>query len=66
VRHNDVGGDEPADVGIIIPRIIVVQPQLVIKALRREAVAGGGGLAGPTLFASWVVAQVGPHRAVGP
>jgi hypothetical protein len=50
---------------VIIVRLVIVQAQRVVKALRRVAVAGGRYIQGVPLLAPRVIAQPGTDAAVG-
>jgi hypothetical protein len=63
--HNHVGADEAPNMRVIIARLVVVQAQLFVKALRSVAVAGGRNVLRIPLLAPGIVAQPGTAVAVG-
>jgi hypothetical protein len=58
-------GKKAARRRVIIACLVVVQAQLVVKALRRVTVAGGRDVLGVALLAPGVVAQPGTDAAIG-
>ena len=63
--RSHVGADEPPNMRIKIARLIVVQAQLVVKALGGVAVAGGRNVFRVPLLAPRVVPQPGTDATVG-
>jgi hypothetical protein len=62
IRHERIGGDEGAQVGVVVPGVEIVQPGGVAILLPGEAVIGRQGAA-VAQFAIGVVALVGNRRA---